>query len=96
MLSAYQAATAAFIGEGVAYHPDCVPAGADVEAISRYSVAAEWPEGLECDACYEYIEEPDPEYCLNHYEWAEYYTDENQPHRCSRGDDSCRFYGEGA
>lgn len=72
MLTAYQAQTAAFLVDGAAYCVDCEPWDATPDdAVCRYTLESEWPEGLWCDGCFHVIVDPDPEYCQEHDMWAD-------------------------
>ena len=76
MLSAYSAEIVGLIGPGFTIHLHCaVERYGELQAnlaeaglhhslspISRYSIQSEWPEGLSCDHCGEWIVEPSEDY----------------------------------
>lgn len=87
MLTAYQAETVAFLGEGELLCPDCAEPG--MEGLSRFTVETDFPEGAYCGACLRELAAPDPDYCPVHQGWRVVRAEA----RCEYGDrdGECRF-----
>lgn len=78
MLSAYGATVVAFVGDGFVIHDHCarerysaltvdkaergLANTGDLSPLIRYAAESEWPEGLTCDHCGEWIVEPNDDY----------------------------------